>query len=522
MVAEPLIDMAEKANGNRSVQGRAVAAPWESASMGFLGDTLLVAMAQVADDFPDWSIYPARRDAMLRKFWKKEAHLAGTIYARNAKIRALPFKIKGDQPRIQKRFQDLLGTANWGAGAADLFGRIQLDLDTQDNGAFVELIGAGRPDRPLVGPVLQIANLDAARCWRTFDPDFPVLYVNPYTGEFHKLHSTRVLTLSSCPQPDELARGIGYCGVSRALMLAQTMRDINIYKREKVSGRFKRAIGWGSGFTPKGFDAAVEQADEQNDAKGFTRFAQIPFVFSAREASLNLLDLASLPDGYDSQTETTLYMYSLALAFGMDAREIWPATASGATKADASIQHLKAQTKGWGDLISTIEHAFNWNVFPEGTELEFEDQDGEREQQEAQTHQLRIQNEDFLVKNGTLTPVEGKSILVSQGVIDPDDLNKITEPVIVDDNAPADLSQQAPITTVPSQAPQPTPQPVPPKSPIPVASKEDAPPADPPKPEIKGEPLPADKATEVKPVTEDEIARLADLYAKLQGEVKRA
>ncbi len=520
----PDVQVAEKANGNgQSVQGRADTAPWEMVpGFSIVDGTLLISIAQVADEIPGWSIYPAARDRYLRMFWKKEPHLAGTIYSRNAKMRALAYKIKAPGPRSQKRFQDLFGFAEFGRGAADLFGKVQIDLDTQDNGAFVELIGAGRADRPLRGPVLQLAHLDSANCWRTFDPEFPVIYTNPYTGQYHKIHTSRILSFSSCTQPDELARGIGFCGVSRALLLAQVMRDIAIFKHEKISGRFKRAVIYGNGYTPKGFSEAMEQADEKTDAIGFTRFMQIPVLLSQKDnAALNLLNLASLPDGFDEQTDTTLYMYSLALAFGMDAREIWPATASGATKADATIQHQKALGKGWGDLITTLERGINWSVLPEGVELEFDNQDDEQDRQVAEIHQLQIMNEDFLVKNGTLSPAEGRAVLISQGVIDPTTLENVAAPVLADDTAPVSLDEEMAVTE--QNAPPETPPPETPPVAPPIGTKEDTPAEKPPEPEkpvIKGSPLPSKEATKVEPFTEGEIADLFDTYAKLKGKVK--
>src|SRR6185369_6724414 len=96
----------------------------------------------------------------------------------------------------------------------------------------------GRADKPLRGPVMQLAHLDSANCWRTFDPEFPVLYTNPYTGAYHKIHESRIMSGSSLTAPEELARGIGLCAVSRVYLYAQIARDIATFKHEKISGRF--------------------------------------------------------------------------------------------------------------------------------------------------------------------------------------------------------------------------------------------------------------------------------------------
>lgn len=534
-MALPDIQLASKQNGDdgrkQSIQGRAEKAPWGDIipGIGFLGDTMLVSIAQAADEAPAWSIYPQYRDAWLRKFYRaSDGALSSAVFTMQSKLASLAYKVNAAGPRAQKRFSDLLGYANFGEGFASLLKTTAVDLYTQDNGWFWELIGAGRADRPLRGPVLQIAHLDSANCWRTFDPDFPVLYVNPYTGEYHKIHESRIVMGSSFTQSDELARGIGYCAVSRALRWAQYAKDIVVYKHEKASGRFKRAIGWGSGFTNKQFDQAIAMADEKNDAIGYTRYSDIPFLLTMKDNPLlNILNLASLPDGFDSLTEQNIWIYCLAFAFGVDAREFWPATASGATKADASIQNMKAQGKGFSEDVKSIEHAVNWKIFPDGTVLEFDNKDDEQDKRVADLHQVYVLNEDFLIKNGTITAQEGRAMLINQGVIDPDVLKTAEEPILADDTAPVDLEsdpqpndQTAPGSEeqAPNQAPA---QPIKPGTPVqpPVTGiKEDTTvPDEPPQAEIKGKPLPRKEGEKVAPFTPAEIEKMHTLYVQLTG-----
>ncbi len=460
----PDLLVGEKANGNKhSVQARAEAAPWEQIpGFAMMGNSMMVALAQVADDLPPWSIYPLQRDLMLRKFYREsEGALASAIYTMQSKLRSLPYKVKAPGPRTQKHFSDLLGYSDFGAGFHNLIGKIGTDLYTQDNGWFLELIGAGPAYRPLRGPVLQIAHLDSAQCWRTFDPDYPVIYTNPYTGQYHWLHKSRVIFGSSFTQSDELGRNIGFCGVSRALRYAQIARDIAIYKHEKISGRFKRAIGWGQGFTTKSFKDAIGQHDEEQDTIGYTRYQDIPFVFSPRDqAKLELLDLASLPDGFDAHDEMTQWVYLLAFAFGCDPREFWPATTAGATKADATIQHIKSQNKGFAEDIKAIEEAINWGVFPEGTTLEFDAKDDEEDQRVATLHGTHITNVNNMIKGGTITTTEGRAILISKGVINVLTLKPDTAPVEGRDLAPIDLDEVVDVPPLPEPVAAPAPAPV--------------------------------------------------------------
>lgn len=485
-----IIEIQDVPNGNghnmlsgakESIQGRSQPYPFGLDGPGqtvpILGDILSLAMSQRADEVPAWSYYPLLRDRYLNKVWRSEDHMSGAIYSVQAKMLALPWtvKVKG-KPRATMTIQEVFGRAGFGAGFSVELGKATIDVLTKDNGFFFELIGKGNPSQPLTSPITEIAHMDSMCCWRTHDPTYPVVYTNPLTGQYHALHKSRVVYGSSMTQPDELARGIGYCAVSRTLKSLQIMRDIQIYRHEKISGRFTKAIGYGNGITPKQFQKAVQQSEAEDEAAGLVIFRRIPWILSQHESmNLNLLSLASLPDNFDFEKEVNLYMYALALGFGMDAREFWPATASGATKADAAIQHLKAQNKGFADIISTFVHAFNWHPsFPLGFVLDFDYVDDEQDAGVAQIHSVKVDNLQKLVTMGALKPEEARAVAIAWGIIEPEYLKLDEIPIQADDVAPvvpAD-SQLPSEVLLPAQPVQP-PQPVNPKIPAPAPAMPD-------------------------------------------------
>lgn len=410
--------------------------------------TLNIAGLQ-SDGIPVWSYYPQYRDAYLRILAKREPIMAGALYSSTSRFKSLPWKINGGR-NVKKWAQSLLGEADGGAGFEQFIGKVSYDLDTQDNGAFIELVGPGRPDKPLVGRVQAIYHLDSAQCWRTFDPDYPVIYTNPLDNSYHRMHKSRVIMLSSNPQPDERARNIGFCAVSRALKMMQIIRHVETYKEEKISGKFKRALIYGNGLTPKQFDQAVERTEQASENVNFTVYNEIPVLLSmAQEMKLNMLNLAQLPDGFDYEKEINIYVNILALCFGVDAREFWPATASGATKADASIQHQKAQGKGIADKTKMIETAFNWQIFPDGCELEYDATDDEQDKAKADIDTVRITNVGLLQQQGNINAQEGRALLINQGVIDPKQLASSVDAEVADDSAPLATAENA--TTQPNQ-----------------------------------------------------------------------
>jgi len=447
-----------------SVQARARSSPWDSASAPgigpgmdgawFGGSPLLLGLAQQADEIRPWSYYPMLRDKQLRDFWKRESILAGAVYSFSARISALPAKIDGP-PRNKTKSSEMMH-------ALDLQ-KLVIDMLTTDNGFFIERVGPGKADKPLNPKMVSyLSVMDSAQVWRTFDPEYPAIYVNPYTGAYHKMHYSRIISGSSCPQPDELARGIGFCAVSRALRYAQIARDIEIYKHEKVGGRFTRAIGLISGITNKQFKSNLSDAAELNDAMGYTRYAGIPWFASAIDGEIkaSIVDLAHLPDGFDAEKDTETYVKALALAFGTDVREFWPGQGGGASKADATVQHEKARGKGIADVTSTIERSLNWGVFDAlDCKLEFDYTDDAEQMATAQYHFQVITNVATMQQAGNISAAQGTALLVNMGVIDPEIIDSVME---AESAEPADTEspyteEQAPMQqapTVPQQPPQ--------------------------------------------------------------------
>lgn len=382
---------------------------------------LIFNLATAADAIPRWSIYPASRDRALRNFYRTEPIVTGAVYSMSTRIKSLEWKLTGEED-LQDEYKAIFEAADLGNGLQILIQKTVEDLCTQDNGFFWELLGMGDPDSPLIGGVVQGINyLDPAQCYRTFDYEFPVLYIDPLRGRRTRLHRSRVVSGASMPQPHELARGVGYCPVSRALLSTQLMKSIQQYRYEKASGSFSRAIGYGTGITQIQLLQLLQETKEDDSNEGFVRFGKIPFYVSPRkDVSLNILDLASIPDGFDLMSETDIYVYTVALAFGVDAREFWPATTAGATKGDASVQHLKSQGKGIADFITLIERAINRYILPDGMRFVYDFTDDEQDRLIADRNKTVVDTLIAIKDAGAIDAVQLQALLIHADIIDPD------------------------------------------------------------------------------------------------------
>jgi hypothetical protein len=223
-------------------------------------------MARAGAYLPSW--WSASRDQELRKFWKKGDHLSGAIYAMESKMTAIPRRvvprdssIKEHQEQADYMTAVIEQGAQFGDGWEKFFGMFVEDLLTQDNGAFAEIIGDGEKTGHIIGAPISVAHLDSHRCTRTGNIDFPVVYEN-IDGKKYKLHYSRVMMVSQMSSPIKEMNGVGFCAVSRAVNVAQTLIDILNYKQEKLGSRPQRAlIVTQGGLDPKDVQTGFQLAE---------------------------------------------------------------------------------------------------------------------------------------------------------------------------------------------------------------------------------------------------------------------
>ena len=380
-----------------SFQDRATA-DVESGGVGRVLDHLIRINELIA---PWWCV---QRDLDLRKFWKQSDHLSGAMRAITNKITTIDFKVRPRDRSVTSQVKmaaeaeaTLRTTPEYGKGWTTWLGKFLEDLLGVDNGGFAEIIGGGRPDGPIVGKALSIAHLDSTRAMRTSNPEFPVIYQDT-DGRRYKIHYTRLLSASLLPSADVEMHDVGFSCVSGAVNNAQCLIDISRYKQEKLGSRPARGIIVGKkGISPEEILYAFWVANEQMDSEGLSRYAKLVVIAPDRgrgEIDLDFLPLSELPDGFDEKDSTTLGMFAIALAFGVDARELWPSSTTGASKADAMIQHLKARGKGPGHIMSIVEHQINQKFLPPSLIFKFDWQDDEQDMLRAEVRDKRSQRHE--------------------------------------------------------------------------------------------------------------------------------
>lgn len=379
---------------------------------------LVFYISRVADEIP--SYWSRQRDLALGKFWPTEPYLAGAVYSMCAKVAALDFKLIGP-PKTRQRYKWVLLSADFGQGWVNFIPKVTQDLLTQDNGGFIELMRRKEDNDNPRSPVQAIAQLDSQRCRRTGSPEEPVGYTRMLKGAKEvPLKWWQVIAMADLPSPREELNGVGFCAVSRVLRAAQILRDIGLFKRQKLAGKRIPAILFVQGMRRNAVQQAITKAKEEQMSRGESHYSS-PVVVASPDPSrmgldAKLVELAGLPDGYDEDTTLKWYIAALAMGFGTDYTEFAPLPGGGLGTATQSTEMAaRSRGKGPGIVLQQFEFAMNWNVLPESLMFQFASTDPLAEQERVNLRWQRARERQLRVQSQELTPMQALELAVEEG-----------------------------------------------------------------------------------------------------------
>lgn len=388
------------------------------------GAPLLFTLATAGEIVAPW--WSSRRDMDLRSILKKSDHLSGAMYNFCTKIATIPLRVTPKDRSIRQHVilaeeytEHLQTYTEFGAGWAQFISKWVEEYHSQDNGAFVELIADGAPDTPVQGVIYSINVLDAARCTRTSSPEFPVIYTDT-KGARYKLHHSRVVAISQSPSPRQDMNNVGFCAISRCITSAQNLLDIAVYKQERMGSRPATGILLtGGGLDPDDLERAMVAGGIADSESGLSRYSTYTIVGNKNylQPKLEQVRLNDAPEWFDEKESTILGMAVIAMAFGIDARELFPTLDSGATKADAIITHIKQRGKGPGHVLSVIEHMLNAKVLPSYLKAEFDYQDDSQDRQSAEIGSVRSYTRVRNIQAGVTNPRVERQLMLDRNEI---------------------------------------------------------------------------------------------------------
>lgn len=366
---------------------------------------------------PYWS---RQRDIWLREFVEDNGPLLTAVSTFISKTITIPFKIAAKdlsnvrdvetaiqiQRRIEKNSGSISSTINTGFSVA--MQMFIMDFLTQDNGSFMIVMGDGPADGPIVGPVLGLLHLDSARCNRTKNAEYPITYLHE-DGKLYKVHWSRLITMVNMPSARSTLNGVGLCPVSCCLEAAQEMWDMYKHSAEKFGSRPPKQILYAeTGATVHNIESAISKWSAKMDSDQRDRFGGT-MVAAPRSANqelrLKLLDLSSVPDGFNRRDAAALDKAEIASAFGLDLRDLaYSFGISGQTRADAEVQNKKGRGKGVGQFIETFSRLFDAKaVNDQKWTIQFDNVDDDQDEQRSQIRDTRSQARERDLRTGVTT-----------------------------------------------------------------------------------------------------------------------
>jgi len=449
-MAEPKLDISDV--NRRSV----VSTPKASENMSPYAGYYTFRLSSITDNIEPWGRDWRKRDRQLREFFPTESFVAGAIYSMAAANANFRWELDGP-PRTVEQVRILCNTANRGQGWVSFAQKVSLDLFSQDNGAFIEFIRQGNSES---SPCIGIAHLDSAQCVRTGDPKEPVIYYDRL-GKARLLKWYQVCALSEFPSGIESMHEIQYSGLTRVLRMSQIIRDIMLYKAEKVSGRFEKELHVIGGPSKQEVADAMARGNERADNDGLTRFMQGIILTSMdpeKPVSYEKIDLASLPDGFNYDDELKWYLAAMALGFGRDYQDFAPLPGGGlGTSTQSEILHMKSKAKGPALFMRIMEYVLNfYGVMPSSTTFNFEEIDPDEEAQTADTRKVRAETRAIQIASGEITPQVARQMASDEGDLDEEYLNMMgdedaTTDVTVEDNEPVDEGDESEVIETPDE-----------------------------------------------------------------------
>lgn len=409
--------------------------------LGGMSNTFMFAYNYASEIIP-WGGRWLERDKQLRNYITKEPYFASGLNIMCQRNAGFSWKLDGP-PRKTNQIQYVLETANMGRGWQDLVVKLSVDLYTQDNGAFIEIVRAYDSEE---ADIIGLNSLDAQRCRHTGNWQYPVVYFDRH-GKAHKLPWYSVAEISEMPSAVENLYGMQYCALSRMLTGVQIQNNYQILAHEKSSGRETREIHIVKGITTHQLNDAIADAQAKADNQGLFRYSAPVLVGSidpTAQVGHDSIKMADYPEHFDSKLNFDHYINLMAMAFSSDYQDFAPLPGGGlGTGNQSEMLHLKSRGKGPARFMKLISYIMNFMVMPSNVTFFWDEQDLEAEKLDAEVRALRAQTRATRINSMEIYPEVARQIANDEGDLDEEYIKMmgeidLTENTVIDDNSPGE------------------------------------------------------------------------------------
>ena len=316
----------------------------------------------------------------LDDLWKSEPILAGAVYSMVAKMQSMNWKVEGGRNNAGQAARMLASARHMNGQSWEGFiGPSALDFYTQDNSVWWDAVRNSYP----WGKLTALAHIDSQCCVPTGNTKLPMYYQSSLTDQHRYYAPYEYIHFASLALARETELGQGFCACSRAAKAAVLLLALYNYDEEKLANLPPEGIATVTGMSPSQFRDSVALWKAQREKTNSLTFPQVLWLVGSNPGAkieVSLHAFSEFPESFDRATVVQQYVNTLALDFGVDAREFWSiSTGALGTATESEVQHMKARGKGGGEFITMVESTLNAEL-PDDVTFIFDTQDVEEDE----------------------------------------------------------------------------------------------------------------------------------------------
>lgn len=357
------------------------------------------------------------RDRVLAMTPRVDAQWGAANGIAITKIAALAWEAKGSVELRSKRAQELLlhaDSVNGPGGWVTFISKQLRDFLCTNNGCHFEII---RQKAAYGSRVVGIAHLSSLRCYRTGDPEYPIVY-RDRLGREHLLRWWEVVSMADLPDPDEMLFGAGLCAAERAYSQIIKLAAIERFVYEKVSATRPLAIHIVNGLQTDELNDALQSAHLQREQKGLSTYMGAVIMSTLKPDSppaVVTIPLAELPNGFNAIEERDRADLLYANAIGLDPQELKPISNQQlGAGGQSQILHQKAKGRGLVAYRQNLVHNLNEMVLDAKTKFLFTEHDYDDQKQAADISSARANVAMLRIGAQITSPEEERQLMVDQ------------------------------------------------------------------------------------------------------------
>ena len=118
---------------------------------------------------------------------------------------------------------------------------------------------------------------------------------------------------------------------------------------------------------------------------------------------------------FDDETSTTLGMFAIAGAFGMDASELWPTGRGSTNRADSALRRMRSRGKLPAQTTAELKKQLDFKLVPPHLEVVFDFKDDEEDQQRALIKDIRGRNRERDIGSGVIDIRSARQAMLGDG-----------------------------------------------------------------------------------------------------------